>query len=243
MKLVRPSVLALMRFNIQVRALHIEGKLNDIADSISFSNGSFQVASPQRRPCPIRYSCGVHDNHFQSDIDHLLKNSVSSSTARQYELSLNHFNDFRKQFGLKNIWPAPVQDIMSFIANMYRKCLSFSTVNCYISGLSFYNKINNFEDYTQMFIVRKMIEGIKRSKLHEKDHRLPIIRELLNRILSILSIICTSHYEADLFKAAFLLAFHGFFRVRELTVGPKGDQIHTVKIENVKLFSNQLFFF
>ena len=101
MKLVRPLVLALMRFNIQVRALHIEGKLNDIADSISFSNGSFQVASPQRRPCPIRYSCGVHDNHFQSDIDHLLKNSVSSSTARQYELSLNHFNDFRKQFGLK----------------------------------------------------------------------------------------------------------------------------------------------
>jgi hypothetical protein len=132
---------------------------------------------------------------------------------------------------------------MSFIASMYRRGLSFSTVNCYISDLSFYNKINNFEDYTQMFIVSKMIEGIKCSKLHEKDHRLPIIRELLNRILSILSIICTSHYEADLFKAAFLLAFHGFFRVRELTVGPKGDQIHTVKIENVKLFSNQLIFF
>ena len=56
--------------------------------------------------------------------------------------------------------------------------------------------------------------------------------------ISILSIICTSHYEADLIKAAFLLAFNGFFRVGELTVGPKGDQIHTVKIENVKLFSN-----
>jgi len=126
-------------------------------------------------------------------------------------LSLNHFNEFRKQFGLKNSWPAPVQDIMSFIASMYRRGLSFSTVNCYISGLSFYNKINNFEDYTQMFIVRKMIEGIKRSKLHGKDHRLPITRELLNIILSILSIMCTSHYETDLFKAAFLLAFHGFF--------------------------------
>ena len=53
-----------------------------------------------------------------------------------------------------------------------------------------------------------------------------------------MSIICTSHCEADLIKAAFLLAFSGFFRVGELTVGPKGDQIHTVKIENVKLFSN-----
>ena len=53
-----------------------------------------------------------------------------------------------------------------------------------------------------------------------------------------MSIICTSHCEADLIKAAFLLAFSGFFRVGELTVGPKGDQIHTVKIKNVKLFSN-----
>ena len=70
MKLVRPLVLALMRFNIQVRTLHIEGKLNDIADSISFSDGSFQIAGPQRRSCPIRYSCGVHENNFQSDIDH-----------------------------------------------------------------------------------------------------------------------------------------------------------------------------
>ena len=121
---------------------------------------------------------------------------------------------------------------------MHRRGLLFSTVNCYISGLSFDNKFNNFEDYTQMFIVRKMIEGIKRSKLHEKDHRLPITRELLNRILSILSIICTSHYEADLFRAAFLLAFHGFFRVGELTVGPKGDHIQRVNIENVKLVSN-----
>jgi hypothetical protein len=38
-----------------------------------------------------------------------------------------------------------------------------------------------------------------------------------------------------LFKAAFLLAFHGFFRVGELMVGPKGDQIHTVKIEIIMI--------
>lgn len=35
MQLVRPLVLLLMRNNIQVRAVHIEGKLNEIADSIS----------------------------------------------------------------------------------------------------------------------------------------------------------------------------------------------------------------
>ena len=174
MRLVRPLVLALMCFNIQVRALHIEGKLNDIADSLSrFQMDRFRLLVPKADPAPSDIPVG-----FMTTISNLLlKNSVSLSTARQYELSLSHFNEFRKQFGLKNIWPAPVQDIMSFIASMYRRGLSFSTVNCYISGLSFYNKINNFEDCTQMFIVRKMIERIKRSKLHEKDHRLPITRD------------------------------------------------------------------
>jgi len=53
MKLVRPLVLMLMRFNIQVRALHIEGKLNDIADSLSrFQMGRFRRLAPSADPAP-----------------------------------------------------------------------------------------------------------------------------------------------------------------------------------------------
>jgi hypothetical protein len=40
------------------------------------------------------------------------------------------------------------------------------------------------EDITQKIVVRKILEGIKRSRPKEKDMRLPITRELLKVILS-----------------------------------------------------------
>jgi hypothetical protein len=49
----------------------------------------------------------------------------------------------------------PLEDIMSFIAYMFRLELSHSTINCYISGLSFHHKISNLTDNTQLFVVRK----------------------------------------------------------------------------------------
>jgi hypothetical protein len=35
------------------------------------------------------------------------------------------------------------------------------------------------EDITQKFVVRKILEGIKRSRPNQKDMRLPITREFL----------------------------------------------------------------
>lgn len=83
---------------------------------------------------------------------------MAPSTARQYDVALKIFTEFRFLFGIEDIWPVPLQDIIGFIAHMFKKGFSYSTVNCYISGLSFYNQINNYEDHTQMFIVRKMID-------------------------------------------------------------------------------------
>jgi hypothetical protein len=60
MKLVRPLVLALMRFNIQVRALHIEGKLNDITDSLSrFQMDRFRLLVPTADPAPSDIPVGL----------------------------------------------------------------------------------------------------------------------------------------------------------------------------------------
>jgi len=123
---------------------------------------------------------------------------------------------------------------------MYTLNLSHSTVSCYISGLSFYNKVNDFEDNTQKFVIRKMIEGIKRSKSKRSDTRLPITRDLLAKILNSLPLVCSSHYEAKLFMAAFSLAFHGLMRVGELTVGNKSSDTHTISFHDVKISNNIL---
>ena len=90
----------------------------------------------------IRYSCGVLDDHFKSEVDFLLSKSVAPSTAKLYNRGLEFFNTFRKDCGLKPVWPVPLQDIIALIKFMFKSGLAHSTVSCYISGLSFHNKIN-----------------------------------------------------------------------------------------------------
>ena len=60
-----------------------------------------------------------------------------------------------------------------------------------------------------------MLEGSKR--LHKsKDSRAPITEGTLTSIVGSLTQICTSEYETKLFKAAYLLTYHGLLRVSEV---------------------------
>ncbi|CAG2199596.1 unnamed protein product [Mytilus edulis] len=166
---------------------------------LSYPSGGdpFPYIGPGSRSNSIRHSCGVSHGHFGTEVDFLINNSVAPSTAKLYTRALNFFNSFRKDIGLANVWPVSLHDIVAFIAYMYKSGFAHSTINSYTSGLSFYNKLNDYEDYTQKFIVRKMIDGVKRTRSPQMDTRLPISRELLGRILSILSCICSSAYEGQ----------------------------------------------
>lgn len=150
------------------------------------------------------------------------------------------FSLFRKDLGLSLVWPAPLQHITAFVAYMYKLGLSHSTINSYMSGLSFYCKLNDFEDNTNRFIVRKLIDGVKRSRSPQIDNRLPISKDLLGRIIFVLPSICSSNYESALFKAAFSLAYHGLLRISELTVCPQNISNHTVFVHNVEICNDYL---
>ncbi|CAG2217183.1 unnamed protein product [Mytilus edulis] len=78
--------------------------------------------------------------------------------------------------------------------------------------------MNDFEDFTQKFIIKKMMEGVNRTRPKIRDSRLPITKELLLLIVKILPFICSSCYAVKLFKAAFSLANHGLLRIGELAV-------------------------
>lgn len=117
---------------------------------------------------------------------------------------------------------------------------SHSTAVSYISGLSYFHKINDLTDNTQKFVIRKLLEGYKRSSQSGKDSRLPITRELLHKILCILPAVCKNKYENMLFSAAFSMAFHGFLRVGELTVDGKTGQLHTILFQNTKVDEHQI---
>ena len=58
---------------------------------------------------------------------------------------------------------------------------------------------------------------------------------MLEKIILTLPCTCTNSYEADMFAAAFTLAFHGLFRVGELTVHSRIPYNTVLKRENLTL--------
>jgi hypothetical protein len=58
----------------------------------------------------------------------------------------------------------------------------------------------------------------------KSDSCLPITRDILVSLITVLPSACTSQYETKLFKAAFSVAFHGLLRIGELAINNGGVQ-------------------
>ena len=69
-----------------------------------------------------------------------LDNSLAPSTVKTYQKGLKLFCYFRKEFGLKDIWPVLLQEIIFYISHLFNSGRSYSTVSCYLTGLSFHNR-------------------------------------------------------------------------------------------------------
>lgn len=80
----------------------------------------------------------------------------------------------------------------------------------------------NIFDPTQAFVARKILKGCQ-SLGSYKDSRLPITPEILRKILHALNHTVPLHFHRCLLRALFLLAFHAFVRLGELTTKSKVD--------------------
>ena len=164
----------------------------------------------------------------------MVENSVAYGTLQTYNRGVLTLARFRTNFGLTHIWPIPLNQICNFIAYLYQENLSHSTVKCYLAGISFYSRIYDFEDATQKFVVKKMMEGFRRQKAPGSDLRFPICKELLKKLVLVLPQVCKSKYEARLFQAAFTLAYHGLLRIGEIAIS-KGRENHIISISDVSV--------
>ena len=109
----------------------------------------------------------------------------------------------------------PLQHLVCFIANCYNKGCAASTIATYVAGLSFHQKIRGGSDPLDSFLIKKLLQGCKRTR-RSIDSRAPVTSELLEKILNAVQSICYSDYETVMFKAAFALAFYGLMRISEL---------------------------
>ena len=124
-------------------------------------------------------------------------------------MALDSFKAFRVRYGYVASWPPMVHEIMENIAFLsLHKCAS-STVRCYISAIAYQCKIGNMEDTTQQVIVKKMLTGLNRLDVR-RDIRMQITSEILLKIVTALTTVCSSHFEAVVFTFLFMLAFYVF---------------------------------
>lgn len=136
------------------------------------------------------------------------------NTKLSYQTGLNCFEQFRDIYTIPKTWPPNVEHVVNFISYLSLHQRAPATARLYVSAISYNCKIMGVPDTTQQFLITKVLEGMKRLK-HHSDTRLPITTKLLLRIVAVLPAICSNTYEVLLFKAAYLLAFFGFFRVGE----------------------------
>ncbi len=169
----------------------------------------------------------------------LLQASLAPGTWDAYNRAIGKFAAFRIGLDLPQIWPAPVSDLVLYIAYLADKGWTHSTISVHMSALSFLHKINEWSDPTSTFIVKKLKEGSRRAA-SKPDSRRPITFSLLKKIVALLPSTCSSSYEVALFKCAFFLAFFGFLRVGEYAcISKKKLSDHVIKVGDVLLSGRQ----
>jgi hypothetical protein len=89
-------------------------------------------------------------------------------------------------------------------------------------------------DNTKQFIVRKMVEGLRRVK-RKNDTRDPVTHDILEKIIQSLPLICRSKFESLLFAAAYSLAFIALLRVSEFTLPGKRSKKPVLQFEDVTI--------
>lgn len=181
---------------------------------------------------------GISLAALRGETSRLLNSSVSTNTRETYHTGLDAFLNFLNLHNFPEIWPPPLSHVTQFIAYLSLTGKAWSTARTYLSAVGFKCKLLGCEDITSHFMVQKMLEGMKRLKT-VKDARLPITIDLLKNIINALPAICSSHFETLLFRAAFCLAFFGFLRVGELTVGRQNDTSRVFHHNHVNIVENR----
>lgn len=179
-----------------------------------------------------------HEDDIRAEIEHLTLESIAPNTKLLYSNSLKLFSSFRKDYGLEEIWGPPLSHLCIFIAHLSLRNLAYSTISSYLAGISFKCKLIGTNDYTQCFMIRKLLEGIKRSR-KTIDRRLPITENILKNLMSSSSLVCSSNFETYLFCSAFSLAYHAFLRVGEFTCSKTRDIRHVIGINHIQILFDQ----
>lgn len=89
------------------------------------------------------------------EMNSLVNMSMSQNSWKTYEKAVESFGQFRLVYNYEDNWPIPIDELAKYVAYLSCQGLTVTTVSTYLSGLSFAHKINDLEDHTKSFIIKK----------------------------------------------------------------------------------------
>ena len=127
--------------------------------------------------------------------------------------------------------PVSRDHIALYLAALKKEGLAPSSIRSALSVIAWKHKLAGLPDPTKDFLLSRVMEGLRRARLHPPNRVLPITVDILHRLLDTLPDSRCGPYDVSLMRAFFLLAYHGAFRVGELC--ESGTLAHTIRVEDV----------
>ena len=172
-------------------------------------------------------------SHLEGVAQSLLYNSLAGSSCSTYARARTFLGKFYNDTFHQTLqFPVSIQHMLLFIAYCFSHGLASGTVTTYLSAISYEHKIRQFQDPTESFIVKKCLKGYQKLK-SSNDVRLPITPEILYKLVQSLQHVSNSYFLRILFKAMYLLAFHAFLRIGEITAKSHSDGSATLNTNDV----------
>ena len=171
---------------------------------------------------------------IQNVVDRLIQGRIRDSTKRNYRSVWKQFNEFFIRLDIK---PTAWEDrIVLFAGHLINEQKQSQTVKSYVSAIKGVLRNDGVVINEDRFLLNSLTRACKLSNDRVRT-RLPIRKPLLHMLATSV----TNHYEKKnqpylglLYKAIFVTAYHGMFRIGELTTGE-----HPVRVTDVQMADNK----
>ena len=168
----------------------------------------------------------------------LLSRAFSSSTISTYRRAAQLFLAFHRETSKPlPVYPISIPNIIQFISYLYVKSLAASTISTYIAALASINKIYKGPAIFESFLVKKLLLGVHKTR-NTVDTRLPIQLDLLCLLVDSTLRISPCKHTQLLLRAMYLLAFHAFLRIGEITARNVSACSSPLQFSDVVFFPN-----
>lgn len=173
---------------------------------------------------------------LSSTINDLFAASLAPSTRRQYARDMRQFRQVCLLVKARSWFPATLPLVASFVAHMFTRGYSASSIQAALSAVSFYHKMLGEADPTGDFLIKKLVLGTKRHK-PTADSRVPVTRDILKQLVNAAPAVSHDDYTARLLTAMFTLAYHALLRVSEMV---DGSSSHSIQFRDVAVTMQEL---